>query len=137
MLIKQLLYTKCLLKHKTTDLQCFSWSYCRLSGSTTRPIPPPHAGGEVLSAQILQTRKCQTTEGHKGAEISWLCATPCSNVACNFRQALTAAPHSKSISKCRQYIALKICNYIEYETVTCIRRLCFSCPKEVLPTGKK
>lgn len=83
-----------------------------------RAQPPPHAGGEVLSAQILQIRKCQTTEGCDGAEISWLCATPLTQTfACSFRQALTPAPHLKSLflrpdsRKCLS----NICKYIEDE----------------------
>lgn len=60
--------------------------------------------------------------------------------ACSFRQALTPAPHLKSLflrpdsRKCFS----NICKYIEDEdeAVTYIRWLCSSCPKEILPRGK-
>lgn len=123
-------HTKFLLKHKTID-QIYTLS-------ATRPIPPPHAGGEVLSAQILQIRKCQTTEGCDAAEISWLCATPLSQTfACCVRRALTPAHHLKSLFLRPDSRSLSnTCKYIEDEDVTYIRWLCSSCPKEILPIGK-
>lgn len=93
--------------------------------SATRPIPPPHAGGEVLSAQVLQIRKCQTTEGCCWNELA-VCYPAHSNVCSySFRRALTPAPHLKSLFlRPDSWSLSNTCKYIEDEDEAYIRWLC-------------